>query len=115
MPPFQPRKHQVKVPPSLFQRQPAKPVIPAEFYDHDLRPKPQNHRQTRNSILGCGSTGTLVYDLVVISLRIQLPLQSIRKGLAFRQSVTGGDTVAEAHKDVWPSRQQRGGKHHQEN
>jgi len=93
-------KNLIEVLARLIERQPAKPVIAAELDDDHLWVKAENRRKAGHGVLGGGSTGTLIDDLVVIALRVELPLQRIRKRLAIGQSITGGYAVAEADQDI---------------
>lgn len=93
-------KYLVEVMTSLVERQSAQPVIAAKFDDDGFRVKTQNRRKAADSVLGGGSAGSLIDDLVVVALRIELPLQRIGKRLAFRQAEAGGNTVAETHQDM---------------
>lgn len=89
----------------LLKRQPTQTVVAAEFDNYDLRAKAQHGGKTGNCIFGGGSTGALIHNFVVISARVEESAESSREGLARRQSVTSGDTVAIADKNG-----RRGGK-----
>lgn len=65
---FERGKHLVKIASRLVEREAAQPVVAAKLDDDNFWMKPQDGRKTDDSVLGCGSAGTLIYDLVVIAL-----------------------------------------------
>ena len=72
----------IEVAAGLIERQAAQAVVAAEFYNDDFRMKAQDGEQAGDGIFGGGAAGALVDDLVVVALGVELPLQSVREGLA---------------------------------
>ena len=96
---FKGSENLVEIVACLIERQAAKPVVATEFDDDHIGMKAQDGRKTDDGVLGCGSAGTLIDDLVVVSLGVELALQSIWKGLAWSEAMTGRDAVAKADQD----------------
>jgi len=94
------RENLVEIVLGLGERQPAQSVVSAELHDHHFRMQAEDRRQQSNRIFGRGSAGALVNHFIMIILGVKLALQSIRKRLSRRKSVTCGDAVAEADQHV---------------
>jgi hypothetical protein len=78
----------------LVRGQAAQAVVAAELYDYDRRVQEQDGADTGYRILGGCAAGALIYYLVVVAAAVQIPLQSVREGLAALEAVAGGDAVS---------------------
>jgi len=74
-------------------------VVATEFDDHDFGVQFKDGAQVADGVLGGGSAGALVDDLVVVAVAVQLRLKIVRIGLAGLETVARGDAVAEADDD----------------
>ena len=73
----------------------AQHVVGAEFDDHRIRPLGNAPIKSSEAARGGVAGNAGVGDLDVQSLRFQRSLQGVGKRLAGRQSLTGGEAVAE--------------------
>lgn len=80
-----------------IQRKAAQPVVAAELDDDGRRMQPEHARQAVECVFGGVAAHAGVDDAVVISARGQVMLQENRIGLAWVESVTGGDAVSKTH------------------
>jgi len=110
---FQRGEHLLEIAAGLIERQAAETVVAAELDDYNLRMQAQNGRKAGDGVLGCGSAGALIHNLVVVALCVELPLQGVREGLAVEKAVAGGDTVAVADEHVRAGSQKRADKDQQ--
>jgi len=97
---FKRSENLVKVVAGLIEGQAAQAVVTAKLDDDHLRMKAQDGGKDRDGVLGGGSAGASIDDLIVVSLGVELPLQGVGEGLATRKSMARGDAVAEADQNV---------------
>ena len=74
----------IEIAAGLIERQAAETVVAAELDDYDLRMQAEMDVKAGDGVLGGGSAGALIDDLVVVALGVELPLQGVREGLAVR-------------------------------
>ena len=69
---FESGKHLVEVAAGLIERQAAKAVVAAELDDDGFGVKAQKRWKAGDGVLGSGSAGALIDDLVVVALDVEL-------------------------------------------
>ena len=86
----------VEIAAGLIERKAAQAVVAAELNDDDCGMHAQKGRQAGDGVLGGGSAGALIDDLIVIAAMDEDLLQGVRVGLAGIEAVAGGDAVSVA-------------------
>src|SRR5579863_710153 len=89
-------EHLIEIAARLIDRQAAEAVVAAELHDCDCGVKTHDGGEGCERILGGGAAGALVDDFVGIAVRVEHFLEEVRIGLAWLESVAGGDAVAKA-------------------
>lgn len=93
---FQTSEYRIEIVTCLHERKSAKPVVAAEFDNHDQRMKPEDRRQAGYGVFSRRAAGAFILDRVVVAQFTEIALQRIRVRLAPVKAITRRDAVAEA-------------------
>lgn len=89
-------QNRVEVATRLVGRNSAKPVVAAEFNDHNGGMKLENRAKVGNGILGGSTARAAIRYGVMVAKLVEIPLQGIGEGLAGCEAISRGNAVAVA-------------------
>ncbi len=99
---FERGEHLIEIGARLGDRQAAQSIVATELDNYDGGVKAQYFGERCERILGGGTAGAPVNDVVSIATRVEQLLKEVRISLALLKTQTGGDAVAEADQN-WPT------------
>jgi hypothetical protein len=103
-------ENRVQIATCLVWGYPAETVVAAKFHDHNGGMKLENRAEVGNGILAGGTAGAAIRYRVMVAKLVEIPLQSIGKGLAGCESVASRDAVAVANDESAVRREEGAGE-----
>ncbi len=101
-------ENRVQIATRLVWRNSAKPVVAAEFHDHNGGMKLENRAKVGNGVLGGSTARAAIRYCVMVAKLVEIPLQGIGKGLAGCEAISCSNAVTVANDERAIRREQRG-------